>query len=582
MKTSIISIGICVLFILIVAHPMTLGLDTETTVEDEYLQNLAFYCYDGYGSAKQDYYKEYLQRVDTTEVTVELDRVSLPVELPSDISSGGPMNSAWPMKCHDTRHTGRSPYCTADNPYDEIWRFETDGWIDGGPVIDCDGTIYFAGSHNELNNYLIAVNSDGTLKWRYKTDGLIISTPAIDENRTIYIGTFDDYLYAINPNGTRKWRFLAHATITSSPAIAEDGTIYFGVMGPSYDKGRIYAVNPDGTEKWYYDTGYWITSDPAIGNDGTIYIGSGDKYLYAMNPNGTLKWRYKTGDIVKGPPSIADDGTVYVGSYDNNLYAFYPDNGTLKWKLGGMGTETNPSIASDGTIYIGDEDLFAINPNGTLKWIYDLKNGRHIHRSSPAISSDGIIYVGTNINEVDGGDILAINPNGTLRWSKKLANEWVDSSPCISEDGVVYIGSSSMTSGEDYGYLHAFDNIESNAPPDAPDITGKTNGKPDTEYTYTFVPIDPDNNPVRMYVDWGEGTIINWTREYASGEQVRLKHTWTDVGNYTIKVKVKDSLDEEGPWGYLEVTIPRTRVSSYHWLFERFPLLERLLSFLLL
>ena len=41
-------------------------------------------------------------------------------------SSSGPMDSAWPMKCHDNRHTGRSPYSTADNPYDEVWRFECD------------------------------------------------------------------------------------------------------------------------------------------------------------------------------------------------------------------------------------------------------------------------------------------------------------------------------------------------------------------------------------------------------------------------------------------------------------------------
>jgi len=52
---------------------------------------------------------------------------------------------------------------------------------------------------------------------------------------------------------------------------------------------------------------------------------------------------------------------------------------------------------------------------------------------------------------------------------------------------------------------------------------------------------------------------------------------------YNIKAKAKDNSDEEGPWGYLEVNIPRTRASSYlwyEWLLERFPMLERLLNLL--
>ena len=46
----------------------------------------------------------------------------------------GPMNSPWPMQGHDRRHTGRSPYSTADNPGIEKWRFFTGdhGWIDSG------------------------------------------------------------------------------------------------------------------------------------------------------------------------------------------------------------------------------------------------------------------------------------------------------------------------------------------------------------------------------------------------------------------------------------------------------------------
>ncbi|MHA2431530.1 MAG: hypothetical protein ACXACC_10955, partial [Promethearchaeota archaeon] len=119
--------------------------------------------------------------------------------------SDGPMDSPWPMKCHDNRHTGRSPYSTADNPGTEKWRFYTSegGWVDGGPVIDNDGVIYFGAD----DWYIYSLYPDGTLKWKYKTNGRIWSTPAIDGDGTIYIGAWDSCFYAVNPDGTLKWKF---------------------------------------------------------------------------------------------------------------------------------------------------------------------------------------------------------------------------------------------------------------------------------------------------------------------------------------------------------------------------------------
>ena len=370
--------------------------------QDMLLDDLAFYCTDadGLDTMKYEFYKEKLveDTYDDGIDVVEIEPQSIVSNLISTLGSP-PMDSPWPMQSHDTYHTGRSPYSTEHIDSLEKWRFYEDEGIDTTPSIDNDGIIYFTSYDHEVH----AVYPNGTLKWSYKTDGFMTgSSPALAEDGTIYIGTWDTKLIAINANGTLKWKCGVSGDVSSSPAIADDGTIYVGTMR-DFGYGDIVAVNPNGTRKWTYPTGYYITSSPTIGDDETIYCGSGDTYFYALNPNGTLKWRFKTGDYIKGPASIADDGTVYVGSYDNYLYAFYPNNGTVKWKLNGMGTETNPSIAEDGTIYIGDEKLFAINPNGTLKWSFSLGPGRHIHKSSPAISADGTIYVGTNIGEVSGG-----------------------------------------------------------------------------------------------------------------------------------------------------------------------------------
>ena len=47
---------------------------------------------------------------------------------------------------------------------------------------------------------------------------------------------------------------------------------------------------------------------------------------------------------------------MYVGSWDNYLYAIKPD-GTLKWRYGTGGyVVSSPAIGPDGTVYVGSWD----------------------------------------------------------------------------------------------------------------------------------------------------------------------------------------------------------------------------------
>jgi len=560
--------AIAVVIICLIIMP-SLAVISEKTQEDYTYEHIRFLCTDGDGfnEAKyqcyvQMYEQQKRESQSMSEIEPTITQESIHAQKIS--SDDGIIDSSWPMKCHDNKHSGRSPYNTADNNGAELWKFYTPGWIEGGAVIDNDGIIYFG----SFDDYLYALNPDGTLKWKFDVNRWIWSTPAISEDGTIYVGSWDDYLYALNPNGTLKWRFNARDTISSSPAIANDGTIYFGIMGPD-EFGRVFAINQDGSEKWHYDTNYWITSDPAIGDDGTIYIGSGDSHLYAINPDGTLRWTFDTDHYIKGPASIASDGTIYVGSYDDYLYALKPE-GTMKWQIKiGTGTETNPSIGSDGTIFVGDDKLYAINPDGTYKWTFDLGTNSRIHQSSPAISADGIIYVGTNIGDSDGGEIIAINSDGTLRWRRTIAGYWLDSSPCIGENGIVYIGSAY---GIDGGYLYAFGPGDVNNPPNKPAITGPNSGKTGESYSYSFSATDPDNDQISYYVDWGDGSNSGWQGPYQSGSNITLSHSWSNDGTYSIKAKAKDDEGSESTYATLKVTMPKSKTFSLlDRLIEMFP-----------
>ena len=149
------------------------------------------------------------------------------------------------------------------------------------------------------------------------------------------------------------------------------------------------------------------------------------------------KWSFQTGsDIKPSSAAIADDGTIYIGSFDSNIYALNPD-GTLKWSYTtGARINTSPSIGADGTIYCGsdDDNMYALNPDGTLKWSF--ATGSNIVYSAPAIAADGTIYFGS-----DDDNLYALNPDGTQKWIFGTAGSNIRSTPAVAADGTVYVTS---------------------------------------------------------------------------------------------------------------------------------------------
>ena len=136
-------------------------------------------------------------------------------------------------------------------------------------------------------------------------------------------------------------------------------------------------------------------------------------------------------------PVIAKDGTIYItaGIGLDTLYAINP-NGNIKWKYEAQGPYSEslytPALAEDGTIYVqsGDGNFYALNPNGTEKWI--LKTGEA--KSSPAIGEDGTIFVG------GGHNLYAINPDGTIKWVF-VTDASIGTSPAIFDNKIIYFAS---------------------------------------------------------------------------------------------------------------------------------------------
>ena len=559
-----LAFSILVLFIVTSVKPITFGFDQD--VKQLEGEDLNYDSFNVFEKTERNFRESDSPPLSSTTIIAKSeDNIStemnpiLPITL-------GLMDSAWPMYCHDLRHTGRSPYSTASNSGIEVWRFRCGDYVQGGGVSDQEGNIYFG----SRDRYLYSLNQNGTLRWRFSYNDIVESSLAIDENGTIYFGgggPFDyNYFFALNPNGTLKWKFKTYR-IHSSPAIGLDGTIYFGS-----ENNYIYALNPNGTLKWRYKTNHVVYSSPAIGDDGTIYCGSHDSKLYALNPNGTLKWKFDTGNWIRVSPCIGDDGTIYCVSLDNYLYAINP-NGTMKWKTN-VGAGTSPTIGLDGTIYCGYDKLKAINPDGSLKWQLELGEDRTIRGGTPCHSVDGTIYLGATIYPYWGGEIIAVDSNGIEKWRKMIANDEIEFAPFISEDGTVYIGSTSFESDDgSYGCLHAFNSVENNTQPDPPTINGPETGKAGMIYFYRFCSIDPDNHPIGYYIDWGDGES-EWTMDHVSNRTIRLGHIWRKTGNYTIACKARDSVGDESNWAYFDIEMypsvsVEIKVPEEGWLYFR-------------
>jgi len=292
--------------------------------------------------------------------------------------------------------------------------------------------------------------------------GVSLSSPAIGDDGTIYSKSTGGVLYAINPDCTLKWKYQASGVtgVLSPPVIADDGTIYF------LTSDSLYAVTPGSTGatlKWQR-SGIGVTdtnlmTTPAIGSDGTIYVfNDSTGILYAINPSdGSVQWQYQAASNgtagYYSSPVIGCNNVIYIGASAGGLYAVNPD-GRLKWRytgLGGVITYATTVVGSDCTVYTGileysgvltKNSLAAVNPDGSLKWSYQLPIDDGVPPlQSVSIGNDRTIYGITQKN------LYAINPDGSLKWSFSSFVSTQNPSFVIGGNGTLYLQQSGINGG---------------------------------------------------------------------------------------------------------------------------------------
>jgi len=183
----------------------------------------------------------------------------------------------------------------------------------------------------------------------------------------------------------------------------------------------------------------------------------------------TLLWNFPTPSAVLASPTVASDGTIYIAAYDRVVYALNP-NGSVKWTnnlpeptyiyfTAFTAVYGTPAVGGDGTVYVPSENgkLLALNPtNGAIKWVYatpvtmttntdsTIDTNYNGLYASPALAADGTIYFGSFDR-----NLYALNPDGSLKWTNRFGST-IFASPVVGRDGTIYCGC-------DNGRLYAVD-----------------------------------------------------------------------------------------------------------------------------
>lgn len=296
-------------------------------------------------------------------------------------------------------------------------------------ALGSSGVIY-AGVSVGSKSYLLALNSDGTVKWKY-TASASVGTPAVGADGTVYApcGT---KLIAISSKGKLKWQYDTNTGINKKIVIGNDKNIYFGVFA-GYTDEQLCALKPDGKKSWTLKTGS-VYSEFVVGKDGSVYYTTWDMQkgddgymLHALKPDRSEKWSC----AINGLPNdliYGKDDSLFL-SINQTLLAIDVVTGTKKWETKFDSSLNRLAISSDGTVYAGSEGvLYAADANGTKLW--ETKVGEYLY--GLRTDTGGIVYVSSSDHMV-----YAIDANGNKK-QELLMTGISYYAPVIMDDGSVY------------------------------------------------------------------------------------------------------------------------------------------------
>ncbi|GAB4271053.1 MAG: hypothetical protein Kow0080_16070 [Candidatus Promineifilaceae bacterium] len=216
------------------------------------------------------------------------------------------------------------------------------------------------------------------------------------------------------------------------------------------ENGNVLIVNKDGSERSRFslakNTGPYLTS-PAQGENGLVFVVDANRLLQAFDANGNSVWTFGLSGNVHFMHGIAlgAGDVVYVLDDGRFLHAINGNNGQELWNIKLSGDKpgmpvATPVVGEDGTIYVatagsGNQSpqghLFAVQPDGTQKWLFQATLGQGF-TYGPVLSSSKVFIASEQT-------VYAVNmADGTQHYAYS-AGAAITAQPTAAADGRLYL-----------------------------------------------------------------------------------------------------------------------------------------------
>lgn len=214
--------------------------------------------------------------------------------------------------------------------------------------------------------------------------------------------------------------------------------------GRTMDGKEIEISYPDAGLKKIEFTVKYTDGNTATESLELLVIGWKWRFIFGDNHPGITIGYGKVSSTVFSPdgktaymPIAGSEGGTKNGGY---LFAVDAETGEMKWVFDQTGNQTyggGAAVADDGTIVIvnRDKNVYAINPDGSLKWKYTMAAA--VNMAFPAIAKDGAVYA---MDNATNANLYCIAADGSLVWKRTL--EGREGCVVIDRDGFVYAGTS--------------------------------------------------------------------------------------------------------------------------------------------
>lgn len=276
-----------------------------------------------------------------------------------------------------------------------LWRFETDGSIDGEPAIDSEKQELYFGN---AEGWLVALHSDrGRVRWQKRIGDPIRNRPILTDD-AVYVVTTTDVVVALSrENGEVLWRYRRDMPEGFSLS-GHAGLIFSGShIVTGFTDGSVVALNTgDGRVAWERDTTDDLEADVAANSA-----------------------RFK--DVDTTPVLVGD--SLFVASFAAGLYELSAANGSVRFRDSNrtgvaaiaVATQTSTLAAATSTgsliLSSSDEGLVCVDlETHRVLWKREVRRG-----AATAVEVvDGHVLVGENL-----GGLLAVTlASGTevSRW----------------------------------------------------------------------------------------------------------------------------------------------------------------------